>query len=75
MKKQDIKVDQIYNMQYYKSILRPVRVIKIGTYKAEIQYLDLKTLQPIAVPNPARWGATTEAIPFAQIKSEYNVGA
>ena len=75
MKKQDIQVNEVYEMQYFKSIVRPVKVIRVGTYKAEIQYLDNKTLEPIAVPNPAVWGATTELVPFAHIKNLYKVAA
>lgn len=62
-------------MKYYKTMTRPVKVLKLGTYKAEIQYLDTKTLQPIPVPNPAVWGATTELVPFSHIINRYEVAA
>jgi len=75
MKKMHIRVNSIYYMKYYKTMTRPVKVLKLGTYKAEIQCLDTKTLQPIPVPNPAVWGATTELVPFSHIINRYEVAA
>jgi hypothetical protein len=71
MKGKDIKTGEIFNMKYYKTFTRPVKVIQVGNYRAEIQYLDTKTLEPIAVPNPARWGATTEWVLFSSIINQY----
>ena len=71
MIKKDIQVGEIYSMKYYKTLQRPVKIISLGNRKAEIQYLNTKTLEPIAVPNPAKWNATTEWIVFSHIISKY----
>ena len=71
MKSKDIQIGEIYNMKYFKTIQRPVRVIKVGTYKAQIEYLDSKTLETIAVPNPKFWGATTESVVLSSIVNKY----
>jgi hypothetical protein len=72
MQKQNLTVGAIYNLKYWKTMTVPVRVLKIGMYKAEIQYLDPKTLEVKAVPNPPVYGAFSEAVPFARIKNEYH---
>jgi hypothetical protein len=71
MRKQDIEVGKIYNLKYFKTLTVPVKVLKIGVYKVEIQYLDKETLEVKPVPNPPVYGAFSEAVPFASIKSEY----
>ena len=71
MKKKEIKVGGIYNLKYYKSFTVPVRVVEIATYKAIIEYVEKETFKVTPVPNPARFGAVTEAVPFAFIVSEY----
>lgn len=70
MKKQELQVGKIYNFKWYKKLTRPVRVVSLGKYHVEIEYLD-KQLQVIPVPNPRVWGALTEGVTYAQIDSEY----
>ncbi len=70
MQKKEIKVGGIYNLKYYKDFTVPVRVVKIGTYKAIIEYVDKETFEVKPVPNPAVFGAVTEAVPFNQILTE-----
>ena len=71
MQKKDIQVGEIYNMKYFNTMVRPVRIVRIGIRKVEVQYLDAKTLQIIPVPNPAVWKAMTEMIPLNKIKDKY----
>ena len=76
MKKTEIKVGEIYNLKFYKSSTVPVRVVKIGTYKAIIEYVEKETFAVKRVPNPAVFGAVTEAVPFNKILSrDEKVGA
>lgn len=70
MQKKEIKVGGIYNLKYYKSFTVPVRVVAIGTYKAIIEYVEKETFEVKPVPNPAVFGAVTEAVPFNKILTE-----
>jgi hypothetical protein len=74
MKKTELQVGEIYNLKHYKTLTVPVKIVTVGNYRVEVQYLSAKTLEPIAVPNPRIYGATTEAVMFAQIKDKYEVG-
>jgi hypothetical protein len=71
MKKKDIEIGKVYNLKFYKTMTVPVKIFSLGTYRVEIQYLDSKTLEPRAVPNPPFFGATTEYVAYSLIKDEY----
>ena len=67
MQKKNLEVGSIYNLAWYKTVTVPVRIVKIGTYRAVIEYLDKNTFEPKPVPNPRVYGATTESVPFNMI--------
>lgn len=67
MKKQNLQVGEIYNMEFFKTSTRIVKIVSVHAYKVEVQYLDKTTLEVIAVPNPTRWDAQTEFVPFSKI--------
>lgn len=76
MKKSEIKVGGIYNLKFFRGSTVPVRVVRIGTYKAIIEYVEKETFAVKPVPNPAVFGAVTEAVPFNKILTEIEkVGA
>jgi len=71
MKKKELKVGEIYNLKHYKGLTVPVKIVALGNRWAEVQHLNKKTLEPIAVPNPRVYGALTEGVQFAQIQDKY----
>jgi len=67
MQKKNVEVGAIYNIKFFRTVTVPVRVVKVGNYNAEVEYLDADTFAVKAVPNPRRFGDVTEWIPFNKI--------